>query len=123
MDFGAFPPERLNQRISRMILSVHKKTSTLAVLGELGRFPLVVNSLVHTIKYDWHLRQKSHESYIGLAYAEMSQFASLGKYCWLTRVNSIKSGLDIKVSPYCKPSSAGKQIKKQIHSKYSSCTG
>ena len=50
MNFGDFTPERLNQRISRMILSVHKKSSSLAVLGEMGRFPLLINALAHTLK-------------------------------------------------------------------------
>ena len=46
-----FVPETLNQRFSRLLLSVHKKTSRLAVLGELGHFPLLVSSLIQTLKY------------------------------------------------------------------------
>ena len=32
--------ETLNQKCSQMVLSVHNKASRLAVLGELGRYPL-----------------------------------------------------------------------------------
>ena len=72
-NFGDFAPEKINQRLCRMILSVHKKTSRLAVLGELGRFPLLLNAIIHTIKYEWHLKHEiDSSSIIGLAYSEMS---------------------------------------------------
>ena len=41
-----FIPETVNQCFCRLILSLHKKTSRLAVLGELGRYPMLINSLV-----------------------------------------------------------------------------
>ena len=47
-NWEAFIPERLNQRICRMLLSVHKKSSKLAVLGELGRNPLLINAISGT---------------------------------------------------------------------------
>ena len=46
-----FKMEILNQKISRMILGVHKKSSRLATLGELGRFPLFIKGLCHVMKY------------------------------------------------------------------------
>ena len=67
-----FIPEKINQRISRLLLSVHKKTSRLAVLGELGRFPLIINAIIHTIKYEWHLKHKTPStSLVGGMYNEM----------------------------------------------------
>ena len=87
MNFSDFPPERLNQRISRLVLSVHKKASTLAVLGETGRFPLLINALIHTIKYDWLLQNKSQkDTLIGQAYSEMKTFSTAGKDCWLSKL-------------------------------------
>ena len=50
-----FQLETLNQKICRMILGVHKKSSRLAVLGELGRFPLFIKGLCHALKYQAHL--------------------------------------------------------------------
>ena len=35
-----FQPETLNQKVCRLLLSVHKRCSRLAVLGELGRYPV-----------------------------------------------------------------------------------
>ena len=40
-----FNPEKINQKCGRLILGVHKKASRLAVLGELGRHPLLVKSI------------------------------------------------------------------------------
>jgi hypothetical protein len=40
----SFQLETLNQKICRMILGVHKKSSRLATLGELGRFPLFIKN-------------------------------------------------------------------------------
>ena len=37
-----FKLETLNQKICRMILGVHKKSSRLGVIGELGRFPVFI---------------------------------------------------------------------------------
>ena len=41
----SFQPELLNQEICRLLLSVHKKCSRLAVLGELGRYPVLLSAL------------------------------------------------------------------------------
>ena len=46
-----FKLETLNQKISRMVLSVHKKSSRLATLGELGRFHIFIKGLCHVLKY------------------------------------------------------------------------
>ena len=49
----SFIPETLNQQFCRLLLSVQKKTSRLAVLGELGHYPLLVTSFVQTLNYKW----------------------------------------------------------------------
>ena len=43
--------ETINQRCCRTTLLVHKKVSRLAVLGELGRYPLFIKSLSHCLNY------------------------------------------------------------------------
>ena len=45
----SFKCETLNQKCCRMFLSVHTKSSRLAVLGELGRHPLFVNTLAQRL--------------------------------------------------------------------------
>ena len=45
------PSEILNQKICRMVLSVHKRCSRLAAIGELGRYPLFISSIKHCLKF------------------------------------------------------------------------
>jgi hypothetical protein len=50
-----FQPEILNQKVCRLLLSVHKRCSRLAVLGELGRYPVFLPALKHCIKYEYQI--------------------------------------------------------------------
>ena len=66
-----FVPETLNQRICRLLLSVHKKTSHLAVLGELARYPLFIKALCQSLKYEWSLSNNAHSSSLaGIAFKQ-----------------------------------------------------
>ena len=47
------PAKKLHLQFCRTTLGVSNKTSSLVVLGELGRYPLVLNCYVQMIKY-WH---------------------------------------------------------------------
>ena len=85
--------ETLNQQCCRILLSVHKKTSRLAVLGELGRYPMAVKAVVQTLNYKLCLENKPSNSILGLAMAEMATMASQGVDCWLSRVNKMASVL------------------------------
>ena len=66
-----FLPETLNQKCCRLILSVQKKTSRLAVIGELSRTPLLITSLVQSLKYKWTILNKSNKS--GLVFQAVSE--------------------------------------------------
>ena len=48
-----FPAEKMQLQVCRNILGVSKKTSVLALLGELGRYPLMLSCSVQMVKY-WH---------------------------------------------------------------------
>ena len=48
-----FPAEKMQLQICRNILGVSKKTSVLASLWELGRYPLMFSCCVQMVKY-WH---------------------------------------------------------------------
>ena len=43
--------ETVHQRLCRMLLSVHNKFSRLAVLGDLGRHPMLVRGLQSCLSY------------------------------------------------------------------------
>ena len=47
--------EVLNQKLCRLLLSVHKRCSRLAVLGELGRYPSIIPALKNCLMYEWIL--------------------------------------------------------------------
>ena len=46
-----FPAEKIQLQICRNILGVSKKTSVLASLGKLGRYPLMLSCCVQMVKY------------------------------------------------------------------------
>ena len=117
-----FLPELHNQRVCRMILSVHKKTSRLAILGELSRFPILLKALAQCLKYEWSLfNHTPTNSIVSLAFSEMQELADSGIVCWLTRVRSIKSLLGFENIPsHVSPSIAGKRITRFLQSKFES---
>ena len=85
--------ELLNQKLCRLLLSVHKKCSRLAVIGELGRYPLLISSLKHCLKYDWHLGNISKDSLVSMAVREMKIMPHLDT--WHSKVQKIKTLLGV----------------------------
>ena len=80
----SFIPETLNQQFCRLVLSVQKKTTRLAVLGELGQYPLLVTSFIQTLKYKWSIiSSRDTNSIICDALTEMREIADSGYDCWL----------------------------------------
>ena len=113
-----FIPETLNQRFCRLLLSLHRKTSRLAVLGELSRYPLLITSLIHSIKYKWTIVNKCDKnSLVYAAVNEMEEYSGLNIDCWLTRIKKIESLCNIKtISGYTKPDIVRNNIKKTLQS-------
>ena len=101
----SFQPEILNQKVCRLLLSVHKRCSRLAVLGELGRYPVFVPAIKLCLKYQYHLNKTGHDSLIGRALLDMKSDPQLD--CWYSRVENIKSLLDFP-RLYGKVDKAGK---------------
>ena len=112
----AYFPEKINQRACRMVLSVHKKTSRLAVLGELGRYPMLIKSLIQVLKYDWQIAHKvSNNSLVKIAYNEMLEGPDNDS--WLSRVQHIKTLFNLQPIPgYVSAGSVANQIKSKLHS-------
>ena len=92
--------EKINQFCSRILLSVHRKASRLAVLGELGRHPLAVKAMAHTLNYRLCLAAKSDSSLIGHVMAEMKAMARNGVDCWVSRVDKMANLLESPVTKY-----------------------
>ena len=114
-----FKLETLNQKISRMVLGVQKKSSRIATLGELGRFPLFVKGLSHVLKYYANIcKSEGNGSLIGHTKREMKNVENPNIITWFSRVEKIKTSLGIKYSKFLKSDAIGQIIKKQIKSKF-----
>ena len=80
----------------RIILSVNCKTSRLAVLGELGRYLLIVKALSQCINYKMSLLGPSKPaSLVTGAVKEMQTIPTAGVDCWLNCINQIQNLLDV----------------------------
>ena len=117
----SFQPELLNQKVCRMLLSVHRKSARYAVLGELGRYPLLVRALSHTLKYEWHISNSSPiSSLVSQALTEMRDMANNNIDCWYHRVSKLKTFLQIpNFNGRSSPDSIGKNISNILESKFS----
>ena len=87
-------PEILNQKVCRLLLSVHKRSSRLAVLGELGRYPMLIAALKHCLNYEWQLSHCTSNSVVSMAVKEMKASPQLDT--WYSRVKKIKTLLELK---------------------------
>ena len=109
----SFRSEILNQKLCRLLLSVHKKSSRLAVLGELGRYPMLIPALKHCLNYEFHLSRCDRGSIVSMAVREMRARPDLDT--WYRRVKQIKELLGIKILRGSKES-VSKFIDKRIKS-------
>ena len=98
-----------------MLLSVHKKSIRLAVLGELGRYPIMLPALKLCLKYQYSQENTDKDSLIYKAILDMKNDPQLDS--WYSRVEKIKSYLNIgKCSG--KPQKVGAFIERKINSKF-----
>ena len=113
-----FLPEKVNQKCCRLILGVHKKASRLAVLGELGRHPLLIKSISHCLNYKLNLvKNKDTKSILGNVMVEMGAMADQSQDCWLTRVQKMEKMLNAPTLPG--PSrSSGKILRADLEQKF-----
>ena len=110
-----FTPETVNQKVCRLLLSCHKKSSRLAMLGELGRNPFLMKALAQTIKYKWSIFNKSEsDSLLSEAVLEMNQSGGDNR---LTRLNQLENLLQSKINPSIKlADSMGEYVKQRFKS-------
>ena len=113
--WDSFQPEILNQKVCRLLLSVHKKCSRLAVLGELGRYPVFLPALKHCIKYQNQIERSDRNSLIYHSFCEMENNPQIDS--WYSRVKNIKQLLNIK-RLRCKPAKVGLIVDKVLKSKF-----
>ena len=116
-----FKLETLNQKISRMVFGVHKKSSRLGVLGELGRFPLFIKGLCHVMKYHARLNKLTNpNSLIFKAVQEMKTVNDDQLKTWWGRTEKLKELLELNYSNYSNIDCIDKKIKYYVKSKFES---
>ena len=99
--YSKCPAEKLHLKFCKFILGVHSKTTNIAVLSELGRFPLYFNIIKSMLRYYDRL-QKSQSIFPLLfdSFEESKTLHNMKKVSWYTSVHSlidkIKSSLSLQ---------------------------
>ena len=84
------PLEKLNINKYKYLLGVNKRTSNIAVCGELGRFPVYIDTVMAMIKYWLRLYKESlNNKLLKDALRDNINMMNSGKDCWLTCVYCI----------------------------------
>ena len=117
--WGSLKSETLNQKCSRMILSVHSKASRLAVLGELGRYPLLIPILSRCLSYKLSFQNRmTPTNLLGQVWMEMTEMTRRGQDCWLYRVNKIEKLLKFPGKEQFRLIKPGRRISIILRSKF-----
>lgn len=95
---------------------MNKKTSKLAVLGELGAYPLFLKAVEATLKYEWHLKCTADtNSLVCNVIEEMKTMATNKVDCWLTHTVKMRELLKVDfLPPFLKPDIVRSKIKKKL---------
>ena len=110
--------EILNQKCAKITLSVNQKTPRLAVLGELGRYPILLQSLSQCMNYKLSLFSRMGTNpLIGHVIREMQAVNRANGDTWLSRVENIDKVLKTPQNLFFNNSS-GKKILKSLKSKF-----
>lgn len=81
--------ERIHLKACKRFLGVPLRSPNKMVYGELGRFPLHINSHVRCIKYWFRLLQMEPDRLPSQAYRMLLNKDELGKKCWASQVREI----------------------------------
>ncbi len=58
--FQTLIQEKLNVKMCKYVLGVHSKSSNIASLGELGRYPMFVDNIIQMVKYWFRLHETNN---------------------------------------------------------------
>ena len=88
--------EKLHTNFCRYVLGVHKRASISGVRGELGRYPLAIDILVHMLKF-WQHIESSENVILHNALEESKLLHTQGKYSWFSQIKNLLSKLGSKI--------------------------
>ena len=89
--------EKVNISFCKWLLGVHKYSSNFGVLGELGRYPIVLDILQGAVKYWQNLqRKRTEKSLIHDCLCEAEVIDAMGSTSWISWMKLICNELNIK---------------------------
>ena len=108
--------EKLHTSWCKYTLQVHDKSTNIAVLAELGRYPLTIDVITGMIKYWARMKNnKNKDNLLNLCYLENQELLNTNKPCWLSAVNKTLNELGLSWYWNCsheiKPSKLAKTVK------------
>jgi hypothetical protein len=80
-------------------LGVGSKASNLAVVGELGRYPLYIDIVINMIKYWIRLHEDKTNCMLKAALDENNKMHNNGQHCWVSCIYYILKELDMQSNP------------------------
>ena len=78
------PIEKIHNKFCRFVLGVNKFSTNAGVKAEFGRRPLLINLLIHSIKYWFYLGDKNANSVVKNAY--LDDYQSAQSHCWTSKI-------------------------------------
>ena len=88
--YSKLPIEKTNLSFMKWLLGVHKRTSNFGVFGDFGRYPLVLDVIINSIKYYSRLKAKrKYKSLINDCIVEAESVDSEGGSSWRTWIKRI----------------------------------
>lgn len=84
------PIEKMHLKYCKYAVGGHSRSTNYAILGELGRYPILIDIISQILKYLRHLQtNESNNDILQEAFKESKQIALHGGTSWFTTVNSI----------------------------------
>ena len=81
--------EQVHVYACKRYMSLPKKTTNIAVLGDCGRYPMFIEAVKHVIKYWIRILKMREDRYVKKAYNMLMLTDQLGVRNWATYVKNI----------------------------------
>ena len=92
-------------------LGVKRSTSSLAIYGETGRFPLVLRQQDNAVKLWFRLKFSKAQKPINHVFSELENLHSLGHLTWLTKIQNILGDFFLNIPNNVSPRRLISQLK------------
>jgi hypothetical protein len=81
--------EKINRKACKQFMMVSSKTTNVAVLGDCGRYPLYISSVIRLISYWAKIIQMSSDRYPHKCYKMLHHLDNSGHSTWATNIKDI----------------------------------